>query len=89
MGSVSARGASPGEGYGKKARRLPSEDIDEDIPVPLPDSCPHCGEDLLVDPERWVEQFQDELVTAIVRRKFGSSGMNVGSFAGMSREFSL
>jgi transposase len=63
-------GRKAGEAYGKKARRLPPEDTDEDIPVPLPDSCPHCGEDLLIDPERWVEQFQDELVTAIVRRKF-------------------
>jgi len=63
-------GRKPGEAYGKKARRLPPEDTDEEIPVPLPDSCPHCGEDLALEPERWVEQFQDELVTAIVRRKF-------------------
>jgi transposase len=63
-------GRKPGEAYGKKGRRVPPADTDEDIAVPLPDSCPHCGEELLIDPERWVEQFQEELVTAVVRRKF-------------------
>ena len=63
-------GRKPGEAYGKKARRLPPEESDEDITVPLPDACPHCGQGLALDPEGWVEQFQDELVTAIVRRRY-------------------
>ncbi len=63
-------GRKPGEAYGKKAWRLAPESADEEIEVPLPDACPHCGEGLHIEPERWAEQFQDELVTAIVRRKF-------------------
>ncbi len=64
-------GRKPGSGYGTKARRDPPSDPDIEIGVGLPDACPHCGSGLGdIDPQRWVEQFQDELVTAIVRRKY-------------------
>lgn len=66
-------GRKPGEAYGPKARRMPPEpsQIDEDIEVGLPGCCPHCGHGLgAVDPQRWVEQFQDELVAQIVRRRY-------------------
>jgi transposase len=64
-------GRKPGEAYGKKARRLPPEEIDQEVPVGLPDACPACGGDLReVEPEKWLEQFQDELVTAVVRRRY-------------------
>lgn len=64
-------GRKPGEAYGKRARRLPPDQVDEDIPVPLPEVCPACGEDLRdLEPEKWLEQFQDELVTAVLRRRY-------------------
>lgn len=63
-------GRKPGEAYGKKGRRMAPEKVDEDIEVPLPDVCPHCGDVLGIDPERFIEQFQDELVTAVVTRRY-------------------
>src|SRR5579875_334745 len=66
-------GRKPGEAYGKKGRRLPldPEEIDEDFRVPLPEVCPACGEDLGdVEPEKLLEQFQEELVTAVVHRRY-------------------
>lgn len=61
-------GRRAGQDYGRRGRRLPPEVPDENHEVPLPDACPNCGSDLVL--ERWAEQFQDELVTAIVRRRF-------------------
>lgn len=63
-------GRKPGEAYGKKARRLPPGDVDEDVAVELPGSCPRCGEDLsAVEPDKWYEQFQEELVAQVLRRR--------------------
>jgi transposase len=61
-------GRRAGENYGKKARRMPPEVPDEEREAPLGDACAHCGAELVLD--RWAQQFQDELVTAIVRRRY-------------------
>ena len=61
-------GRKPGEDYGRRGRRLPPEAPHEEIEVALPDGCPHCGSEPVFD--RWAEQFQDELVTAVVRRRY-------------------
>ena len=61
-------GRKPGAAYGRRGRRLPPGTPDEEGEVPLPDACPHCGSDLVLD--RWSEQFQDELVAAVVRRRY-------------------
>jgi transposase len=63
-----APGRKPGAAYGRHARRMAPEVPDEDIEVPLPDACPHCGSDLCVD--TWSEQYQDEIVSAVVHRRF-------------------
>lgn len=62
-------GRRPGAEHGRHGHRLAPEAWDEDVVAPLPESCPHCGcaEVGLSD---WVEQFQHELVTAVVRRRF-------------------
>lgn len=61
-------GRKPGADYGRHGRRMAPEVPDEDIEVPLPDGCPHCGSDLHLD--IWSEQYQDEIVSAVVRRRF-------------------
>lgn len=61
-------GRKPGADHGRHEHRRPPERPDEDIEVALPDACPHCGSDLMLD--RWSTQHQDELVTAIVRRRY-------------------
>jgi transposase len=61
-------GRKPGKDYGRRARRMPPEVPDEDRQAPLPDACPHCGAEVVLD--RWTEQFQDELVAAVVRRRY-------------------
>ena len=62
-------GRKPGEAYAKKARRLPPGDVD--VAVELPRSCPRCGEDLsAVEPDKWYEQFQEELVAQVLRRRY-------------------
>jgi transposase len=62
-------GRKPGVDHGRHGHRRPPETPDEDIAVGLPDACPHCGcTDLGV--EDVVDQFQDELVAAVVRRRF-------------------
>lgn len=61
-------GRRAGENYGRRGRRMPPETPDEEREAPLADACPHCGAALLLD--RWSQQFQDELVTAIVRRRY-------------------
>jgi len=64
-------GRKPGEAYGKKARRLPPDAVDEDVVVGLPEACPHCGEDLTaLEPGKWFEQFQEELVANVLRRRY-------------------
>jgi transposase len=60
-------GRKPGEGYGRKARRVPPapERVDEQVDVPLPACCPDCGDRVELD--KVVEQFQEELVPAHTR----------------------
>lgn len=64
-------GRKTGTEHGRHAHRPPPppEDIDETLEAPLPDACPHCGgaldEDADVD-----EQFQTDIPTRPVRRKF-------------------
>ncbi len=62
-------GRKPGADHGRHGHRTPPESPDEEITVPLPDACPHCGCDSLVV-EDWVSQFQDELIAAVVRRSY-------------------
>jgi len=61
-------GRKPGKGYGRRGCRMPPAAPDEELEAPLPQACPHCGEALVLD--RWAEQFQDELVAAVVRRRY-------------------
>lgn len=62
-------GRKAGADHGRHGHRVRPETWDEDVVAPLPEACPHCGcAELSV--EDWSEQFQDELVTAVVRRRF-------------------
>lgn len=62
-------GRKAGADHGRHGHRGRPETWDEDVVAPLPEACPHCGcAELSV--EDWSEQFQDELVTAVVRRRF-------------------
>ena len=64
-----APGRRAGMGHGRHGHRVEPEAVDDEIVVPLPDACPHCGcRDLSV--EEVSKQFQDELVAAVVRRRF-------------------
>jgi transposase len=61
-------GRKPGADHARHGHRQPPERPDEEIQVNLPEACPHCGSDLVLD--RWSEQYQDELVAAIIRRRY-------------------
>lgn len=62
-------GRRSGSEHGRHGRRHAPAVIDEEHIAALPEACPHCGcEELAV--EDWSEQFQDELVTAIVHKRF-------------------
>jgi transposase len=61
-------GRKAGRKYGRQAcRPIPSR-IDEQIPVPLPENCPHCGGG--VQPESCEAQYQEEIVRKTVVRRF-------------------
>jgi len=61
-------GRKPGRSYGRQAcRPIPSR-VDEQVAVPLPESCPHCGGD--VQPESCEAQYQEEIVRRTVVRRF-------------------
>src|SRR6266404_8168690 len=61
-------GRKSGRGYGRQAcRPIPSR-VDEQVAVPLPESCPHCGGD--VQPESCEAQYQEEIVRRTVVRRF-------------------
>ncbi|HET7487120.1 MAG TPA: IS66 family transposase, partial [Acidimicrobiales bacterium] len=62
-------GRRSGAEHGRHGHRRPPEDCDEDLVAPLPELCPHCGCAEL-ELRDWAEQFQDELVAAVVRRRF-------------------
>jgi transposase len=61
-------GRKPGRGYGRQAcRPIPSR-VDEQIAVPLPENCPHCGGG--VEREGCETQYQEEIVRRTVVRRF-------------------
>lgn len=61
-------GRKAGGNYGRQAcRPIPSR-IDEQIPVPLPENCPHCGGG--VQSERCQAQYQEDIVRKTVVRRF-------------------
>ncbi|MGH8979952.1 MAG: IS66 family transposase [Acidimicrobiales bacterium] len=62
-------GRRAGASHGRHGhRQAPTDPLEERI-VPLPDACPHCGcKDLSV--QEVSQQFQDELVAAVVHRQF-------------------
>jgi transposase len=64
-------GRKSGKKHGQHAHRPPptSETIDETLEAPLPDACPHCGGPLQEDDDV-DEQFQTDIPTQPVRRKF-------------------
>jgi len=62
-------GRKPGLSYGTKAHRpIPPQPPDEIIDVPLPDTCPHCGEPVVE--ERIAEQYQTEIPRKPFIRRF-------------------
>lgn len=62
-------GRKAGEQHGQHGHRPPPETIDEVLEAPLPDVCPHCGGPLHEDDDI-DEQFQTDIPTQPVRRKF-------------------
>lgn len=62
-------GRQPGEDYGTHFSRREPERIDETHHAELPAACPHCGGTHMVQTQT-AEQFQSEVVTKIVQRKF-------------------
>jgi transposase len=61
-------GRKPGRRYGRQAcRPIPSR-VDEQIAVPLPERCPHCGGG--VESESCQTQYQEDIVRRTVVRRF-------------------
>jgi len=61
-------GRKPGRGYGRQACRPIPRHVDEQIAVPLPARCPHCGGS--VEPESYETQYQEEIVRRTIVRRF-------------------
>ncbi len=61
-------GRKPGRRYGRHACRPTPARVDEQIAVPLPRCCPHCGGG--VEPERCETQYQEEIVRRTIVRRF-------------------
>lgn len=61
-------GRKPGRRYGRQACRPTPSRVDEQIAVPLPKRCPHCGGG--VGPESCQPQYQEEIVRRTVVRRF-------------------
>src|SRR6202166_1982131 len=75
-------GRKLGRNYGKQAcRPIPSR-VDEQISVPLPKCCPHCGE-RDVQPESCEAQYQEDIVRKTVVRRFDIA---VGRCRGCARQ---
>jgi len=62
-------GRKPGDDYGTHFSRSAPEQIDETYDAELPATCPHCGEAHTTETHT-AEQFQTEVVTKLVHRKF-------------------
>jgi transposase len=76
-------GRKPGDEYGVHFSRPQPERIDETHTAPLPAACPHCGGRHLAQTHT-AEQFQSEVVSKVMQRKFvihlgqcGSCGQRV------------
>jgi transposase len=61
-------GRKAGLRYGRQACRPTPSRVDEQIAVPLPECCPHCGGG--VEPESCQPQYQEEIVRRTVVRRF-------------------
>ena len=61
-------GRKPGAGYGERASRPIPSRIDQQIAVPLPQSCPRCGGRAIY--EETMPQFQEDVVRLTVVRRF-------------------
>jgi transposase len=61
-------GRKPGRRYGRQSCRSIPVRVDEQITVPLPERCPHCGGG--VESERCETQYQEEVVRRTVVRRF-------------------
>jgi transposase len=61
-------GRKPGRSYGRRACRPIPTRIDEQIAVPLPKDCPHCGGG--VESESCEAQYQEDIVRRTVVRRF-------------------
>ena len=61
-------GRKPGPAYGQQACRPTPSRIDEQIRVPLPEQCPHCGGG--VEFQRSEPQYQEEILRRTVVRRF-------------------
>jgi len=61
-------GRKPGRHYGRQACRPTPSRVDEQIAVPLPEHCPHCGGG--VERESCETQYQEEIVRRTMVRRF-------------------
>ncbi len=61
-------GRKPGRRYGRQACRPIPQRVDEQIAVPLPEQCPHCGGG--VEPASCEAQYQEEIVRRTIVRRF-------------------
>src|SRR5215831_8932115 len=61
-------GRKPGRRYGRQACRPIPARVDEQITVPLPERCPHCGGG--VESESCETQYQEEIVRRTTVRRF-------------------
>ena len=61
-------GRKPGAGYGERASRPIPSRIDQQIAVPLPESCPRCGSRAIYEETR--PQFQEDIVRMTIVRQF-------------------
>jgi transposase len=61
-------GRKPGRRYGRQACRPIPKHVDEQIAVPFPERCPHCGGG--VERESCEAQYQEEIVRRTIVRRF-------------------
>ena len=62
-------GRKPGDDYGTRFSRSEPEQIDETYQAELPKACPHCGGACVIETHT-AQQFQTEVVSKVVHRKF-------------------